>query len=262
MSYETLELTVEDAVATIRLNRPDAANSLNPLMGREFMEVCTACDDDSAIRVVILTGTGRMFSAGGDLGAVGSAGENARTVLKNMATSLHIGISRLARMDAPVIAAVNGMAAGAGFSMALAADLVVAAESAGFVMAYTNAGLVPDGSSTFFLPRRIGDRRARELMLTNRRLDAAEALEWGIVNQVVPDEDLMATTRVLARKLAAGPTLAYGAVKRLLNASFETALEAQMELEARAISEAVETEDGREGVSAFLAKRKPAFKGR
>lgn len=262
MDYETIAFTVEDAVATIRLNRPQAANSLNPQMGREFMEVCTRCDDEPAVRAVILTGTGRMFSAGGDLGAVAAAGDGARTVLKNMATSLHVGISRLARMDAPVIAAVNGMAAGAGFSMALAADLVVAAESAGFMMAYTNAGLTPDGSSTFFLPRRIGDRRARELMLTNRRLDSGEALEWGIVNQVVADEDLMPVVRELAKKLARGPTLAYGAVKRLLNSSFETALETQMELEGRAISEAADTADGREGVSAFIAKRRPKFQGR
>jgi len=164
-------------------------------------------------------------------------------------------------MNAPVIAAVNGTAAGAGFSLALSADLVISVDSAKFVMAYTNAGLSPDGSSSYFLPRRVGDRRARELMLTNRVLSADEALDWGIVNQVVAADDLDETVEKLAAKIAAGPTLAYGQVKSLLNVSFDNGLETQMELESRGIADMARSRDGKEGIQAFLAKRKPTFKG-
>jgi 2-(1,2-epoxy-1,2-dihydrophenyl)acetyl-CoA isomerase len=262
MTYENITLERRDGVATLTLNRPNAANSIDIPLARELMDAAIACDDDPEVRAVILTGAGSMFSAGGDLRSFAAAGSGISSRLKELTAYLHAAISRLARMDAPVIAAVNGMAAGAGFSLAVAADLAVASETAGFVMAYTNAGLVPDGSSTFFLPRRIGDRRARELMLTNRRLSAAEALEWGIVNQVVPADQLTATAAKLAQTLAAGPTRSFGAVKTLLNAAFENGLETQMELEARAIAAASIGPDGQEGIHAFLEKRKPAFRGR
>jgi 2-(1,2-epoxy-1,2-dihydrophenyl)acetyl-CoA isomerase len=179
-----------------------------------------------------------------------------------MAGDLHMALSRLARMDPPVIAAVNGAAGGAGFSIVMAADLAIAAQSAKFTMAYTNAGLSPDGSSTFYMPRKIGDRRARELMLTNRVLSAAEALDWGVVNQVVADGEALAAAMTLAKRLAAGPTRAYGAVKTLLNESFEHGLESQMELEARKIAELVVSADGQEGIKAFFEKRKPGYTGR
>jgi 2-(1,2-epoxy-1,2-dihydrophenyl)acetyl-CoA isomerase len=179
-----------------------------------------------------------------------------------MAGDLHTALSRLARMDAPVIAAVNGTAGGAGLSLVMAADLAIAAQSAKFTMAYTGAGLSPDGSSTFYMPRKIGDRKARELMLTNRVLSAAEALDWGVVNQVVADGQALDLAMILARRLAAGPTRAYGAVKTLLNDSFEHGLESQMALEASKIAELVVSEDGQEGIQAFLEKRKPGFTGR
>ena len=162
----------------------------------------------------------------------------------------------------PVIAAVNGTAAGAGFSLLMAADLAIAAESAVMTMAYTNAGLSPDGSSTYYMPRKIGDRRARELMLTNRVLNAQEALDWGVVNQVVADEDALPAAQKLAAKLAQGPTQAYGQVKALLDSSFDHSRESQMEFEARAIAELVGSADGQEGLHAFLDKRKPQFHGR
>jgi 2-(1,2-epoxy-1,2-dihydrophenyl)acetyl-CoA isomerase len=157
----------------------DAANTIDIALARELMEASIVCDEDPDTRAVIVTGAGEMFSAGGDLRSFAAAGTAIGACLKELTAYLHAAISRLARMNAPVIAAVNGIAAGAGFSLAVATDLAIASESAAFVMAYTNAGLVPDGSSTFFFPRRIGDRRTRELMLTNRRLSAAEALEWG-----------------------------------------------------------------------------------
>jgi 2-(1,2-epoxy-1,2-dihydrophenyl)acetyl-CoA isomerase len=226
------------------------------------MEAAIVCDDDPETRAVIITGAGAMFCAGGDLRSFGEAGMGISSRLKELTAHLHAAISHLVRMDAPVIAAVNGMAAGAGFSLAAAADLTIASDTAGFVMAYTQAGLVPDGSSTYFLPRRIGDRRTRELMLTNRRLSAAEALAWGVVNQVVPADELMPAVSKLARTLAQGPTRTFGATKALLNGSFENGLETQMELEARAIAAMSITPDGQEGIHAFLEKRKPKFAGR
>ena len=170
-------------------------------------------------------------------------------------------LSRLSRNRAPVIAAVNGTAAGAGFSLAMAADLAIAEEQAVFTMAYTNAGLSPDGSSTYFMPRKIGDRRTRELMLTNRLLTAPEALDWGVVNQVVEGGGALAAARVMATGMAQGPTEAYAQVKRLLDSSFSQSLETQMELEARAIADQVASVDGQEGMLAFVEKRKPQFRG-
>ena len=261
MGYETLLYDVADGVATITFNRPDAANAMSPLCARELNEVSIEVEGNSEIRAVILTGAGKMFCAGGDLGAFVAAGDKARSLLLQMTGDLHLGISRLSRNATPVIGAINGTAAGAGFSMVMLCDLAISAASAVYTMAYTNAGLSPDGSSTFFMPRKIGDRRARELMLTNRVLKAEEALEWGVVNQVVPDDQLMDEARQLANKLANGPTQAFGQVKALLNTTFDNSLETQMELEARAIADMVGTADGQEGLDAFFNKRKPDFKG-
>lgn len=260
MSYENLEVEVRDAVATVTLAREGAANALDLALCRELAEVALALQEDRAVRAVVLTGRGKMFCAGGDLGAFAGAPEPPK-LLKRMTIHLHAAVAMLARMDAPVIAAVNGAAAGAGLSLVCAADLAVAVESARFTLAYTAAGLTPDGSSTYFLPRILGRRRTLELMLTNRVLGAREALEWGIVNQVVPDGEAVRAATALAAQLAAGPTGAFGATKRLVLASADNGLETQMELEAAAISRASATPDGREGVAAFLAKRKPVFRG-
>ena len=262
MSYETLQFDITENVATITLNRPDAANALDLTMAREISDVAIVCDESPEVRVVVITGNGPMFCAGGDLSAFGDAGDQAAALIKQIAGDLHMGISRLTRMDAPVIAAVNGTAAGAGFSLAVSADIAISVDTAKYVMAYTNAGLSPDGSSTYFLPRRIGDRRARELMLTNRVLTATEAMEWGVINQVVAEDELQATVAALAGKLASGPTRAFGQVKTLLNASFDNGLETQMELESRGIADMARSTDGLEGIAAFLAKRKPEFTGK
>ena len=261
MGYQTLEFEVDSGVATITFNRPESMNAMSPQMAAELHDAALVIDADVDIRAVVLTGAGKVFCAGGDLGEFAAAGEGARTLIMKMTGDLHLALSRLARNSAPVIAAVNGTAAGAGFSLLMAADLAVAAESAVMTMAYTNAGLSPDGSSTYYMPRKIGDRRTRELMLTNRVLSAADALNWGVVNQVVSDEDVAPIAQKLATKLAAGPTQAYGRVKALLDCSFDHSLEAQMELEARAIAEMVGSKDGQEGMHAFLAKRKPQFTG-
>ena len=261
MDYQTLNFDVDSGVATITLNRPEALNAMSPAMAKELHEVALQIDANNSVRAVILTGTGKAFCAGGDLGAFVAAGEQARTLILQMTGDLHLALSRLSRNRAPVIAAVNGTAAGAGFSLAMAADLAIAEEQAVFTMAYTNAGLSPDGSSTYFMPRKIGDRRTRELMLTNRLLTAPEALDWGVVNQVVEGGGALAAARVMATGMAQGPTEAYAQVKRLLDSSFSQSLETQMELEARAIADQVASVDGQEGMLAFVEKRKPQCRG-
>jgi len=261
MEYETLIFETDGPIATITLNRPDSANALDVTMARELVDVSIRCDESSDIRAVIIRGAGKLFCAGGDLSVFAEAGDEAASVIKMMAGDFHMALSRFNRMDPPVIAAVNGTAGGAGFSLAVATDLAIAVDSAKFVMAYTNAGLSPDGSSSYFLPRRIGDRRARELMLTNRVLSAGEALDWGVINQVVSADEFDNAVSKLAENLANGPTRAFGQVKALLNASFDNGMETQMEFESRGIADMVRTQDGQEGINAFLNKRQPQFKG-
>lgn len=259
--YETLDWTFDDGVATIAFNRPEAANALTMQMGEELMDASIRCDDDPAVRAVVLTGTGRMFCAGADLKAMPPAGPEMATEIKVLTTYLHAAVSRFARMDAPLICAINGTAAGAGFSLALIGDLAIAAESARFTMAYSRIALTPDGSSTYFLPRMIGLRRSLELAMTNRMLSAADALQWGMINRVVPDDELSSAAATLGAQLAAGPTQAIGAAKRLYHASFNDTLESQMEQETRAITEAARRPEAVEGLSAFLEKREPNFHG-
>jgi 2-(1,2-epoxy-1,2-dihydrophenyl)acetyl-CoA isomerase len=260
-SYSTIQLERDGAVAKLTLDRPESANALDLLMARELMQAAIEIDEDASVRAVVLTANGKMFCAGGDLGAMKEEGDGASAYIKEMAGYLHMAISKFARMRAPVIAAVNGTAAGAGFSMICATDLAIASETAKFTMAYTGAGLSPDGSSSYFLPRIIGQRRTFELMLTNRVLNSADALEWGLVNQVVPAEELMPTAEKLASQLASGATAAYAVVKRLLVNSAYDSLESQMEHETRGIADSARTDDGREGIAAFLEKRRPKFTG-
>jgi 2-(1,2-epoxy-1,2-dihydrophenyl)acetyl-CoA isomerase len=207
----------------------------------------------------VLTARGRFFCAGGDVKAMaGSAQPGA--LVKRLADNAHRAISTLARMRAPVVVAVNGTAAGGGFGLAVCGDLVLAGESAKFTMAYTQIGLSPDGSSTWYLPRLIGLRRTQELAFTNRVLDAREALEWGLVTQVHPDAQLHTQAMALAQRLAEGPADSHAAIKQLLLQSGLQGLEAQMEIEGRGIAACAESEDGREGVLAFRDKRPPRFR--
>ncbi len=262
MTYETIDLTVRDSVAHLTLNRPDAANSITVELARDLMHATLQCDEDPTVRAVVLTGAGRMFCGGGDLKTFATKGDDLPRYLKEVTTYLHAAVSRLTRMNAPVIAAVHGSAAGAGMSLACAADIVLAAEGAKFTMAYTRAGLTPDGSSTYFLSRIVGLRRALDLALTSRLLSAAEALALGIVTRVVPEAELFDQARTLAATFAAGPTQAFGATKRLLHAGWTGTLETQMELETRAIADVARGHDAREGIAAFVAKRPARFSGR
>jgi len=262
MSYECLQFDVCDGIGVLTLNRPDAANAMDLQMSKELLGVSIRCDEEADIRVLIIRSQGRMFSAGGDLKSFAASGDKIGHTLKDMTTYLHGAISRFSRMDAPVITAVQGMAAGAGMSLAITGDLVIAGESAAFTMAYTAAGLSPDGSSSFFLPRLVGLQRAKELMITNRRLTATEAFNWGLVSQVVPDDSLHDEVMATGARLASGPTAAFGSVKRLLDTTFALGLETQMELEAREIVDNAKRADGSEGIDAFVSKRKPQFTGR
>jgi len=262
MTFQYLLFDLTDGVATLTLNRPDAANAIDLDMGRDLMHAAIRCDEDPSIRAVVLRATGKMFCAGGDVKSFAAAGEGLPSVLKELTVYLHAAVSRFARMRAPMVAAVQGMAAGAGFSIAMAADFVVAARAAKFVMAYTGIGLAPDGSSTWVLPRLIGARRTAELMITNRVLTAEEALAWGLVSRVVEDDRVREEADVLARTLASGPTEAYGAVKRLLLESGQNGIETQMEREAQEIATVARTEDARGAIRAFVEKKKPRFSGR
>jgi 2-(1,2-epoxy-1,2-dihydrophenyl)acetyl-CoA isomerase len=263
MSYQALHVERDAGVATLTLNRPDAFNALNRTLGRELFEAVLELDEDPAVRCLVITGAGKAFCAGGDVKDFADNLPRIGVVIKELTTYLHGAISRLARTDKPVVMAINGMAAGGGFSLALAGDLVVAAESARFLMAYTKIAATPDGSSTYFLPRLVGLRRALELYLTNRTLTAREALEWGMVTRVVPDAEFRAHVAALARELAQGPTKAFGGAKRLFHQSTWESLETQMELEAQAIAAAGRTADFAAGVTAFAQKKPPPpFQGR
>ncbi len=256
--YSTLSLEHLDRVAVLTLDRPDDANSLDSTMARELSDAAAALDRDDTVKAVVLTGAGRFFCAGGDVKAM-LAFDDLPLGLKRLADDLHRAISTLHRMPAPLIVAVNGIAAGAGFSLVSGGDLVVAAASARFTMAYTKIGFSPDGSASYFLPRVVGLRRTQELMFTNRVLSADEALEWGLVTRVVADGTALDEALSLAQQLAAGPRGSHAAIKQLLTASFGNSLETQMELEGRLITERSASSDGREGISAFAAKRVPAF---
>ncbi len=257
-AYETVDLDVRDGVAHLTLNRPDAANGINLELARDLMDATLAIAPDPADRVVLLTGAGKMFCAGGDVKGF-AAVDDLPTYLRETLGPLHVAIANLVRGDAPVVAAVQGSAAGACMGLVGASDLVVAAESTKFVMAYTGIGFTPDGSSSWFLPRLVGLRRALELTMTNRVLSAAEALDWGLISQVVPDDELQDAAAALATKVASGPPQALAVAKRLLHTSLEETLETHLAREAEAISAASATAEGIEGVAAFVDKRKPVF---
>jgi 2-(1,2-epoxy-1,2-dihydrophenyl)acetyl-CoA isomerase len=259
---KSIRYAVKDAVATITLNRPEAYNALNLALGHDLFHATLEADEDHAVRCIVVTGAGKAFCAGGDVKVFHEHADRIGIVIKELTTYLHGAVSRLARTAKPVIMAVNGVAAGGGMSLALAGDLVVAAESATFNMAYSKIGASPDGSSSYFLPRMIGLRRALELHYTNRVLSAREALDWGLITRVHPDDGFSSAVATLSKELAEGPTLAFGRAKLLFHQSTQESLESQMELESRAIAASGHTEDFRNAVAAFVRKQPPVFHGR
>ena len=259
--YETVDVQVDGGLATVTLNRPEALNALNMQLKEELAEVWRGLADDAEVRAVLLTGSGRAFSTGGDIKQM-DPDRGAETTRRRMAKLTREVVIPLSRLDKPVVAAVNGHAHGLGLGIAMACDIIYAAESASMSMAFTRVGLAPDGCTSYFLTRAVGLVTAKELMFTGRRLTGAEAVELGLVNFVVADEELMATAEAAARGLAAGATIGICAAKRALNESALHSIEEMAEIEAFGQAIAMTSEDHREGIAAFAAKRKPEFKGR
>lgn len=255
----TVELNVDPVthVANLWLARPDAANALNIEMAGDVHAAACELAARSDVRCVLLRGRGKMFCAGGDVKAFADE----PGLIAELLTVWHPAVLALLALDAPIVAAVQGSAAGAGLGLVVASDLVLSSRSCKFVMAYTGIGLTPDGSSSWFLTRLVGHRRAAELTLLNRVLTADEALAWGLVNFVVDDDDLDAEADKLAARLAAGPTKAYARARRLLNDSWTNTLSEHLEREAAEMTASSQSADGREGISAFAARRAPNFKG-
>lgn len=257
-----ITLQISDGIATITLNRPEAYNALNMQLAREFHEAIIRCSEDDAVRVVVITGSGKAFCAGGDVKGFCDQIDSIGAHVKLLTTELHGAVSRMARMPKPTITAINGVAAGGGMSLALAGDLILATESARFTMAYTQIGASPDGSSSFTLPRLVGVKRALELTFLNPVLSAREAMEWGMVNRVFADDQFHQAVHNIATQLAQGATQAYGRAKALLYSSTSETLETQMEHETQMIAASGKTADFREGIFAFAEKRQPTFQGR
>lgn len=258
MPFETLLYAVAEDVATITLNRPDKMNSLNTAMRAELLDALTRAPREA--RVVVLTGAGRGFCAGQDLGDTGKLADlNLERVLVEEYEPM---LKLVYDCPVPVIAAVNGVAAGAGANLALAADVVVAARSASFIEAFSRIGLIPDAGGTFWLPRLAGMARAMGMCLFAEPVPAAQAAEWGLIWEAVDDEALATRTAELAAKLAKGPTAAYRMARQALRKSMESSLDEQLALEARLQGEAGRSRDFLEGVAAFLEKRPARFEGR
>ena len=254
---------LEEGVLTVTLNRPEKLNAFNPDMHKALRQALEQALDDTAVRTVLLTGAGRGFCAGQDLSERNVSADAAPLDLSvSLGSNYNPLVRRLRALPKPIVCAVNGVAAGAGANIALACDLVIAARSASFVQSFARLGLVPDSGGTYFLPRLVGAARAMGLSLLGDRLSAEEAAQWGLIWKVVDDARLNDEAAALARTLAAGPTKGYGLVKKALYASSGNSLDAQLDLERDLQREAGFSEDYREGVAAFMAKRKPAFKGK
>ncbi len=258
-SADAVLLDIRDGVAHLTLNRPDAANAIDLALARALGTAVSEIAGAPQVRAVLLTGAGPRFCGGGDVQSFAESGDALGSALGEILAALHPAIEGLGALPVPVVAAVQGSAAGAGLALVAGADLVIAAASAKLMMAYTAIGLVPDGGSTWYLPRVVGLHRALELTLTNRALSADEACEWGLVTRVVPDDELVAESEKLATRLAAGPTGAFGVAKQLLRGSLGNDLHTQLAGEAAAMVRAGESPAGREGVAAFIAKRPPTF---
>ena len=262
---DTIIVERDGAVATITLNRPEVLNAVNADLASALFHNLATVERDKEVRCVVLRGSGGHLMAGGDLksfyGELERPPEERRRYFELFVGQVHPIVQSLRRMPKPVVASVEGAVGGFGMSLMMACDLAIAADTSFYTMAYTLIGTSPDGSSTWFLPRLVGLRKAMEIALLSDRFDAETALGHGLINRVVPADDLASETRALAERLAAGPTHAYGNTNRLLNRSLESCLDAQLQAEAESFSDCAATDDFAEGISAFIEKRHPAFKG-
>ncbi len=260
--YETVNLYRRGPGAKLELNRPERMNAWNDQFSLDLLAAIREVTDDPAVRAVVVTGAGRAFSSGADLKEAAERAEGGMIDVYQMLTErYHPLITGIRQMPKPVIAGVNGPAAGIGLSLALACDLVVAAESAYFSLAFVNIGLVPDGGSSLLVPSRVGFARAAELAMLGERLDARKAVDWGLINQVFPDSEFAARTDALLDRLAAGATRSYAGTKRQLNRWLYQQMDAQLEFEAGIQREMAASGDFAEGLAAFNAKRPPRFTG-
>lgn len=253
-------LSTSDGIATLQLNRPEAMNSLEPEIVEEFMLALEQIQNDNSVRVVVLTGSGKAFSAGGDLNYLVNLTDS--ITARNFIASVGQLVKRLMSLKKPVIAMVNGVAAGAGFNLALACDIIYCAQSARFSQSFAKVGLVPDCGGLYLLPRIVGFHKAKELMFTGDLIDSETALRLGIVNQVLADGELKAATYKLAARLAQSAPLAIGMIKNMVNQSDTFDLDGTLECEANLQALCLQTEDHKEGVAAFKEKRVPQFKGK
>src|SRR4051812_25045014 len=262
---ETVNVHTRGGAAIIELNRPEVMNAWNRQFGIDLLAAIQQVAADDEVRAVCITGAGRGFSSGADLKDMGNnddrTPEGHPDVRSTLTQRYHPIITGIRTMPKPVLAAVNGPAVGIGASLAFASDLVIARESAYFLLAFVNIGLVPDGGSSLFLPERVGFTRAIEMAMLGERVPAPRALEWGLINRVVADEEFEAEVDALAARLAAGPTRSYAGIKRQLNAWAYARMDAQLDLEADVQQESGASGDFMEGVQAFLEKRPPAFGG-
>ena len=260
MSYNKIIFEKSSSIAKIILNNPDAGNTLDLELAKELYAASLDAASDNNIKALILTANGKLFCGGGNLKYLLSKKNEVKKTLLEMTMYFHGAISRMARMSAPVIIGVNGTAGGGGFSLAITGDIIYAVKNAKFTLAYTNAGLSPDGSSTYYLPRILGIKRAKELMLTNRLFSAEEAYDIGLIDLVVNNnQELNEAINKQAEVFSKGPINAYKSVKKLLSESFNNSLESQMEIESIHISNNAQSKDGIEGLTAFSEKRKPKF---
>ncbi len=264
---DTVRVDVENAVATVTINRPDSLNAINDDVVTALIEITGALKVSKDIRCVVLTGAGDHFMAGGDVKRFKRKFEDvaddneARAWFNSILERIHVVVSNINDLRMPVIASVKGAVAGAGFSLMLGCDLVVAAEGGIFTLAYCHLGTSPDGGSTWHLPRTLGMKRAMEIALLGDRFGPEQALAWGLINKVVPASDLDAEVATLAARLAKGPTMAYGETKRLLLDSTDRDLSNQLHAETRSFVTCAMSDDFRKGVTAFVEKQKPDFKG-
>ncbi|GLP94863.1 enoyl-CoA hydratase/isomerase family protein [Paraferrimonas sedimenticola] len=258
--FQTILLECEGSLAKLHLNRPDAANGMSGQMLQELADATTWLRQQEQIKLVVISASGRFFCAGGDINYLLSIDGDIAPAVEAQVALLNLTMVNLAEMDALVLCAVNGVASGAGFSLAVAADMVIATRAAKFTMAYSNIGFSPDGGASYYLPRLVGMRKAQELIYTSRLLSADEAHDWGLINQVVDDQDFEGEVTLLTHKLLSYSKTGQARAKGLLRATDNNSLQQQLAIEARDIGLSVASQDGQEGMNAFMQKRQPQFK--
>jgi 2-(1,2-epoxy-1,2-dihydrophenyl)acetyl-CoA isomerase len=262
MDLSAFAFEIKDGVAHITMNQPDRGNPIDRVFARELNQIATECTVNSAVRAVLIDAKGRFFSVGGDLNSLASSREGLARFVPEATADLHMAIARFARMNAPVVAAVHALAAGGTVALLAGADFVLASPAAKFYAAFAGIGIVCDTGGSYYLPRRMGLRRAAQFLMMNETLSAEEPVATGLINRVVDADALDAEAWAVATRLAAGPTLAFGEIKNLLISSSVESLETQLENEARAMGRAARTDDAWNAMRALVEKRKPTFEGR